>query len=104
MIEHEIVHVFAGTYEGPIRADPLEADGYAWVTPEQLARTSLTIRRAIRLGFASTSEITGTRWYPWWRRGHRSDDLEIAQGGGLHRHGRADLGGLATTQHGIAHV
>jgi isopentenyl-diphosphate Delta-isomerase len=36
MIEHEIVHVFAGSYEGPIRADPLEADGYAWVTPEQL--------------------------------------------------------------------
>jgi len=36
MIEHEIVHVFAGRYEGPIRADPLEADGYAWVTSEAL--------------------------------------------------------------------
>jgi isopentenyl-diphosphate delta-isomerase len=36
MIEHEIVHVFAGTYEGPIRPDPLEADGYDWVKPEAL--------------------------------------------------------------------
>ena len=38
MIEHEIVHVFAGSYDGPIRADPLEADGYDWVTPEALRR------------------------------------------------------------------
>jgi isopentenyl-diphosphate delta-isomerase len=36
MIEHEVVHVFAGTYEGPIRADPREADGYDWVTPAAL--------------------------------------------------------------------
>ena len=36
MIEHEVVHVFAGSYEGPIRADPREADGYAWVTPAAL--------------------------------------------------------------------
>ena len=36
MIEHEIVHVFAGSYEGAISADPQEADGYAWVTAEAL--------------------------------------------------------------------
>jgi isopentenyl-diphosphate Delta-isomerase len=36
MIEHEVVHVFGGSYEGPIRADPREADGYDWVTPAAL--------------------------------------------------------------------
>jgi len=36
MIEHEIVHVFAGRYDGPVRPDPIEADGYAWVAPETL--------------------------------------------------------------------
>jgi isopentenyl-diphosphate delta-isomerase len=36
MIEHEVVHVFAGSYEGPVRADPREADGYDWVTPAAL--------------------------------------------------------------------
>ena len=38
MIEHEIVHVFGGTYEGPIKPDPAEADGYDWVSPEMLRR------------------------------------------------------------------
>lgn len=36
MIEDEIVHVFAGIYDGPIRPDPREAEGYAWVEPEAL--------------------------------------------------------------------
>jgi isopentenyl-diphosphate delta-isomerase len=36
MIEHEVVHVLGGSYEGPIRADPREADGYDWVTPAAL--------------------------------------------------------------------
>lgn len=30
MTEHEIVHVFRGFYEGPIAADPFEAEGYQW--------------------------------------------------------------------------
>lgn len=36
MIEDEIVHVFAGVYDGPIRSDPREAEGYAWVEPAAL--------------------------------------------------------------------
>ena len=36
LIEHELVHVFAATYDGPVRPDPLEADGFARVTPEEL--------------------------------------------------------------------
>jgi isopentenyl-diphosphate delta-isomerase len=38
MVEHEIVHVFAGLFTGAVRPDPAEADGYAWVEPEALAR------------------------------------------------------------------
>src|SRR5690606_10606229 len=37
LIEHEIVHVFAGTYDGQVCPDPREADGFAYVTPEELA-------------------------------------------------------------------
>ncbi len=31
LTEHELVHVFAGTYDGPVRPDPLEAEGYQWL-------------------------------------------------------------------------
>ena len=31
LIEHEFVHVFAGIYDGPVRPDPREADGYQWM-------------------------------------------------------------------------
>lgn len=36
LVEHELVHVFAATYAGPVRPDPDEADGFAWVAPEEL--------------------------------------------------------------------
>ena len=36
LIEHEIVHCFGGLYSGEVRPDPAEADGYAWVRPEEL--------------------------------------------------------------------
>lgn len=36
LIEHELVHVYGGQYEGAVRPDPREADGYDWVTPEAL--------------------------------------------------------------------
>ncbi|MCS6877939.1 MAG: isopentenyl-diphosphate Delta-isomerase [Geminicoccaceae bacterium] len=36
MIEHELVHVFGAVYDGPVRPDPEEAEGFAWVSPEEL--------------------------------------------------------------------
>ena len=36
LIEHEIVHVFAGLFDGPVCPDPREADGYAYVSPQEL--------------------------------------------------------------------
>ena len=38
MTEHEVVHVFGGTYRGPVRPDPDEADGFDWVEPSALLR------------------------------------------------------------------
>lgn len=32
LIENELVHVFRGVYDGPIRPNPEECDGYAWIT------------------------------------------------------------------------
>ena len=36
LIEHELVHVFAGQYDGAVRPDPREADGYDWIAPAAL--------------------------------------------------------------------
>ena len=30
MIEHELVHMFRGLYDGPVAASPAEAEGYQW--------------------------------------------------------------------------
>jgi len=37
MIEHELVHVFGGRYNGEVLPDPAEADGFAWLTLQELA-------------------------------------------------------------------
>ena len=36
MTEHEVVHCFGGLYEGEVRPDPSEVDGYSWIEPEEL--------------------------------------------------------------------
>lgn len=36
LTEHELVHVFAGRYTGPIRPDPEEAEGYQWIAFDDL--------------------------------------------------------------------
>ena len=36
LIEHELVHVFAGLYCGPVAPDSAEADGYQWLTFDDL--------------------------------------------------------------------
>jgi isopentenyl-diphosphate delta-isomerase len=36
MVEHEIVHVFGGQFNGAVCPDPCEIDGYAWFEPAAL--------------------------------------------------------------------
>lgn len=36
LVEHELVHVFGCLHDGPVHPDPTEAEGYAWMTPEEL--------------------------------------------------------------------
>lgn len=38
MIEHELVHVFRGIYDGPVNPDPAEAEEFAWVAPAEIVR------------------------------------------------------------------
>jgi isopentenyl-diphosphate Delta-isomerase len=38
MIEHELDHVFVGTFDGEPRLDPSESDAYEWVDPRALVR------------------------------------------------------------------
>src|SRR5262245_29204582 len=42
LIEHELVHLFRGIYEGAISPNPEECDGYNWAAPD-------TVRRQIAL-------------------------------------------------------
>jgi isopentenyl-diphosphate delta-isomerase len=36
MIEHELVHIFRGVYDGPVSPDPVETEGYQWASLEQV--------------------------------------------------------------------
>lgn len=36
LIEHELVHVFRGLYDGPVVPDPAEAQAYAWASLEDI--------------------------------------------------------------------
>jgi isopentenyl-diphosphate delta-isomerase len=38
LIEHELVHLFRGVYDGAVAPDPLECDGFSWSTPEAIRR------------------------------------------------------------------
>ncbi len=36
MVEDEVVHLFAGLYEGALHPDPAEVEGFVWMTPEEV--------------------------------------------------------------------
>jgi isopentenyl-diphosphate delta-isomerase len=36
LIENEVVHVFGGAHDGPVKPDPAEVDGYKWITLDAL--------------------------------------------------------------------
>lgn len=36
--ENEIDHVFIGTFDGEVKANPEEADGFAWMTREEIEK------------------------------------------------------------------
>lgn len=38
LIEHELVHLFRGSYDGPIAPNPAECDGFNWVEPNAIRR------------------------------------------------------------------
>lgn len=37
LYEHELVHLFAGHYDGALRPDPHECDGYTWMSDTAIA-------------------------------------------------------------------
>lgn len=38
LIEHELVHLFRGIYDGAVSPDPSECDGFSWSAPEAIRR------------------------------------------------------------------
>lgn len=36
LIEHELDHVFLGTYDGPVSPEPSEVEGYQWISVKNL--------------------------------------------------------------------
>ncbi len=70
MIEDEIVHVFAGIFEGPIRPDPAEVEGFSWLTPEEVRAE---VERAPERYSVWFRKYVGEHWDslvrdPCWRR------------------------------------
>jgi isopentenyl-diphosphate delta-isomerase len=51
LIEHEIVHLFRGTYDGAISPDPKECDGFSWSTPETIRRQVETVPQSFTAWF-----------------------------------------------------
>lgn len=43
LIENEVVHVFGGAHDGPVKPDPAEVDGYKWITLDAL-RSDIRVR------------------------------------------------------------
>jgi isopentenyl-diphosphate delta-isomerase len=41
LIEHELVHVFRGLYDGPVNPDPAEAQAFNWATLDEI-RAAIT--------------------------------------------------------------
>jgi len=38
LIEHELVHIFRGIYDGAVAPNPEECDGYSWSVPDTIER------------------------------------------------------------------
>lgn len=53
LVEHELVHLFRGAHDGPVRPDPTECEGYAWAAACD-----------IRAGVAATPE----RYSAWFAK------------------------------------
>ena len=53
LVENELVHVFGGIYEGPVRPDPAEADDFRWLTLDALEADMADGRSPIRSGSAN---------------------------------------------------
>lgn len=60
--EHEIVHIFRGRYDGPVKPDPAEAEGYQWCDIE-----------GIRIDIAAAPE----RFSIWFLR-YMADEWPVA--------------------------
>jgi isopentenyl-diphosphate Delta-isomerase len=43
LIEHELVHLFRGVYQGEVAPDPAECDGYSWSTPEVIRKQAAVV-------------------------------------------------------------
>jgi isopentenyl-diphosphate delta-isomerase len=51
LIEHEIVHLFRGTYDGAIAPNPKECDGFSWSAPETIQRQIETVPQCFTAWF-----------------------------------------------------
>lgn len=51
LIEHELVHLFRGTYDGAVAPNPKECDGFSWSTPETIQRQIAGVPEAFTAWF-----------------------------------------------------
>jgi isopentenyl-diphosphate delta-isomerase len=56
LIEHELVHLFRGIYDGPIAPNPDECDGFNWLTPDAIRAEIATAPETFTIWFQKYAE------------------------------------------------
>lgn len=51
LIEHEIVHIFRGRYDGAVAPNPEECDGFSWSNPDVIRRQADAVPHAFSAWF-----------------------------------------------------
>jgi isopentenyl-diphosphate delta-isomerase len=51
LIEHELVHLFRGIYDGAVAPNPTECDGFSWSTPETIRRQIASVPQSFTAWF-----------------------------------------------------
>lgn len=51
LIEHELVHIFRGRYEGAVAPNPRECDGFSWSSPDAIRRQIEAVPQAFSAWF-----------------------------------------------------
>lgn len=56
LIEHELVHLFHGVYDGAVAPDPNECDGFSWSSPDAIRRQMKSVPQCFSAWFVKYAD------------------------------------------------